>query len=110
MALKITCTKLGETFDIDWAGYSDEAKANAIVVGLHRIVNDAMAGVVRKDFPTGAAGDESFRDVGRTRVRVRLANLANADRKTGTDPLSAMSDDQLRAELARRAAAAKKSA
>lgn len=103
MAIMIECTKLGEKFAVPFDEYSPEAKANAIVVGLHRIVNDAMAGVVRKDFPTGAAGDEAFREVGRARVRVRLTNLANADRKVGADPLAAMTDDQLRAELARRA-------
>jgi hypothetical protein len=108
--MQILCTKLNESFEVPFDSYSPEAKANAIVVGLHRIVNDAMAGVVRKDFPTGVAGDEAFRDVGRRKVRVRLANLANADRPVGPDPLAGLSPEERAAVEAIRAKNAKKAA
>lgn len=102
-AITIEITKLGEKFNVPIHEYSTDALVNAMIVGLHRIGNDAMSGVVRRDFPTGVAGDESFREVGWKRVRVRFANLANADKKAESDPLAGLSPEEKAAVLAIRA-------
>jgi hypothetical protein len=96
----IECVKIGEKFPIPFHKYSPEARLNAALVGFGRIINDACAGVTRKDFPVGPAGTDQFLEMCRRRVRVRLANLERADKPVAADPLDALSPEERAAVLA----------
>lgn len=100
---KITLARTGESFDVPWGNYSDEAKDNAIDVCLHRVVNDTCAQMARGNYPAGAAGTDAWKEACRQKVRTRLANLANADRPTTKDPLDLLPPDERAAVLAFRA-------
>jgi hypothetical protein len=56
-----------------------EAVANAIEVGLGTILNDAVAGVARRDFDT----HHEFVTFAMRKITTRLDNLKNADRRSG---------------------------
>ena len=89
----------------DFDQWSPAAVSNAIVVGLGRILNDAVAGVARKDFKS----DSDFRDFAMRKIQTRLANLRNADQRISSpmtervravaDKVDKISDEQFQALL-----------
>jgi len=104
--MSIHVAKLGTSVDVPVNEWPLAAQRNAFEVGVGRIVADAHAGVVRKDFPD----DESHRKVVNDRIDTRLRNLANADQRS-LSPAEALIKEnaELKAMVAELMAAANKS-
>ena len=81
--MKIPVAKYGITVDVPVETWPASVQENAMRVGLGRIVNDSHANVARRNFPTGEAGTEAWRDAGLTQINARIANLALGDVRQG---------------------------
>lgn len=96
--MDIMITKIGRTVPVNWNLFDDDARGNAIVVGLGRILNDSVAGVKRDNFDS----DDEFVAACLTKIETRLVNLANADRRTARTiktVVREMTPDEMKAAL-----------
>jgi len=108
--LTIPVAKLGKNVELPFSKWSLAAQRNALVVGVGRIIADAHAGVIRKDYPD----HESHRKVVYDRIDTRVRNLEKADVRSVT-PAEALVRENAElkamvAELMAAANAAKKKA
>lgn len=98
--MDIHVTKLNRNVAVPAESWDVDAKTNAFVVGLGRIINDAVAGIARANFET----DEAFEAACMKRIDVRVANLANGDRRapsTKKTVVREMTQEEMIAALAK---------